>query len=152
MWTVGYGLITLLGRKILCVPPSSELSWALVTLSICSLVPNQGQMEPQRLTWLHTQLQLFIRNILLSPFFSLFALNRCFHHNPFELKPDVLVVYSRRRVIFPQGYFHIQPGRLLNCFMFTPLIKRNEKPWTWLSSGIKVMICSPTIPVIWVTD
>ncbi|MEQ2248094.1 Serine palmitoyltransferase 2 [Ilyodon furcidens] len=46
--------------KVLCVSPGSEVSRVLVTRSICSLVPIQGQMEPLRLTWLNPQLQLFI--------------------------------------------------------------------------------------------
>ena len=84
--TVGYRLITGERRKVLCVSPGSELSRVLVTLSICSLAPNQGQMEPQRLTWLHPQLQLFITAIFFSPFFPLSALNRALHCSPSELK------------------------------------------------------------------
>lgn len=88
----GYRLITGEMRKVLCVSPGSELSWVLVTLSICSLAPNQGQMEPQRLTWLHPQLQLFITAIFFALFFPLSALTRTLHFNALWVKNVIFIV------------------------------------------------------------
>lgn len=108
MHMVGYRLITGEGRKVLCVSPGSELSQVLVTLSICSLAPNQGQMELQRLTWLHPQLQLFITAIFFSPFFLLFALSRALDFSLSELKHNIFVVHFVSMIFFLSTLVHIQ--------------------------------------------
>lgn len=99
----------------------------LVTLPICSLAPNQGQMEPQRLTGpnTHTAPAVFqgrFPSLCCAPrLIPVFTQFDCF----------VLLVLSRKHLVY--------------CFATTPLIKRRESSipagyWVTIRSTAMLLI------------